>query len=577
MQSFTRTFARAMAVLLAVVLLSACGTTAPQPTQAQTSTPAATVAASAEPTATAASAEPTATAAPVPAVDTNKVIKISMTCQGSVAVDPNAKYVKIMEDKYHLDLDIWQCYGDEYANQVNARIAGGEIPDLLYMGGGLVLPDYVNQGIIIEMPESFIQQNMPKYYADLYSAAPAPFKYCKMNGKNYGIPGSTADGLYHFTILWRNDWLKAVGIEKTPETIAECEDAFYKFTNNDPDGNGKKDTYGLSNLGMIPVFGAFGYIPYNNKPDALGEYMALKDGKIVHAATEPEMKEALKLLAKWYKDGVIDPEFVTGERKEGHWSATQAFSDGRIGFTSSGQYYQSGRESEMGRDGRIYKMFKDTQTSLGHPDADYVHGKPPVGPTGKSGTIKWNPEEGVCFAFGKPLENDTEKQIRIAMWFDDLWMTQDNYMSSIYGIKGVDWTQDPTTGEVSMGLGPDTKDAFGDNATVESPTIGLGYMFVPDIASEMKKEDPLGFAFADKVANFSKDYVNPIEAAPLVENAKYYVDLAKITLTAYYDMITGKQDIDTYFDTYVNDWMSAGGSDVMKEANEWWAANGAAK
>jgi hypothetical protein len=173
--------------------------------------------------------------------------------------------------------------------------------------------------------------------------------------------------------------------------------------------------------------------------------------------------------------------------------------------------------------------------------------------------------------------NDTEKQIRIAMWFDDLWMDMDNYLSSIYGIKGEDWTQDPTTGAINEGLGPDTKDAFGENATKESPTIGLGYMFVPDIASVMKKQDPLGFAFADKVANFSQDYVNPVEGAPLVENAKYYVDLAKITLTAYYDMITGKQDTDTYFDTYVNDWMSAGGEAVMKEANEWWAANGATK
>lgn len=565
MKNFIRMLALAISLMLMLTMLVSCSTAAPQATQAPTAAPVAS-----------ASAEAVATETPAPVVDTSKVIKISMTCMGNVAVDPNAKYLKIMEEKYKLDLDMWQCYGDQYANQVNARIAGGEVPDILYMGP-LVLPDYVDQGIIIEMPESYIQQYMPKYYADLYTASPAPFKYSKLNGKNYGIPGSTVDGLYHFTVLWRSDWLKAVGIEKTPETLAECEDAFYKFTNNDPDGNGKKDTYGLSNLGLIPVFGAFGCIPYNNQPNSLGEYMIEKDGKIVHAATEPEMKEALKLLAKWYKDGVIDPEFVTGERTEGHWSATQAFSNGRIGFTSSGQYYNSGRKSEMGKDGRIWKMFKDTQTSLGFPNADYVHGKPPVGPTGKSGTVKWNPEEGVCFAFGKPLENDTEKQIRIAMWWDDLWMDQDNYMSAIYGIKGEDWTQDPTTGKVSEGLGPDTKDAFGDNPTVESPAIGLGFMFMPDIASAMKKQDPLGIAFADKVANFSKDYINPIEAAPLVENAKYYVDLAKITLTAYYDMITGKQDIDTYFDTYVNDWMSNGGSEVMKEANDWWAVNGTTK
>jgi putative aldouronate transport system substrate-binding protein len=572
MKNFTRTLALATSVMLMLAMLAACGTGTPQATVAPTAAPATSASASA-------SAEPVETGTPAPVVDTNKVIKISMTCQGNVAVDPNAKYLKIMEDKYHIDLDMWQCYGEEYVNQVNAKIAGGEIADIFYMGGGLSVPDYVDQGIIIEMPESFIQQNMPKYYADLYSVSKDPFKYCRLNGKNYGIPGTSADGFYHFTIIWRSDWLKAVGIEKTPETIAEFEDAFYKFANNDPDGNGKKDTYGLSNLGMIPVFGAFGCIPYNNRPDALGEYLTEKDGKIVSAAAQPEMKEALKLIAKWYKDGVVDPEFVTGERKEGHWSSSQAFCGGRIGYTSCGQYYNTATAAERGgADGKVYKMFKETQASLGNTNAAYVHGRPPIGPDGKSGAVKWGVEEGVGFAFGKPLANDTEKQLRIAMWFDDLWMTQDNYMSAIYGIKGEDWTQDPTTGALSVGLSPDTKNSFGPDATVESPAIGLGYMFLPDIVSAMKKETPVAYAFADKVANYPGcGYMDAVANAPLESRAKYYVDLAKITLTAYYDMISGKKDIDTYFDQYVNEWMAAGGSEVLTEANAWWAANNAAK
>lgn len=560
-----KNFIRTLALVTAMLLLVSCSTATPtaQPaTQAPTEAPATTTA-----------IEATTVPTPGTAIDLNKVIKVSMTCAGTYAVEPDAKYLKIMEDKYHLDLDIWQCYGDEYVNQVNAKVAGGEIADIFYMGP-LYVPDYVNQGIIIEMPETFIQQNMPKYYADLFNVSQDPFKFCRFNGKNYGMPGTSGDGSYHFTVLWRSDWLKAVGITKTPETLAECEDAFYKFAQKDPDGNGKQDTYGLSNLGMVPVFGAFGCIPYNNRPDALGEYLTLKDGKVVHAASQPEMKEALKMLAKWYKDGVIDPEFVTGERKEGHWSATQAFASGRIGFTSAGQYYNSGNAAERGgADGRIYKMFKETQANLGNPNAEYVHGRPPVGPTGKSGAVKWGVEEGICFAFGKTLEGDTERQTRIAMWFDDLWMTQDNYMSAIYGIKGEDWTQDATTGALSTGLGPDTKEAFEKD---ESTKIGLGYQFLPDIVSAMRKETPVAYAFADKVANYpGAGYVNPVSGAPLQALADHGVDLAKITLTAYYDMITGKQDIDTYFDKYVADYMSSGGTELIEEANTWYAANAA--
>ena len=43
---------------------------------------------------------------------------------------------------------------------------------------------------------------------------------------------------YHIASVWRDDWLKKVGIDKIPETLDEAETAFYKFRNDDPDGNG---------------------------------------------------------------------------------------------------------------------------------------------------------------------------------------------------------------------------------------------------------------------------------------------------------------------------------------------------
>jgi len=41
------------------------------------------------------------------------------------------------------------------------------------------------------------------------------------------------------------DWLEAVGMEM-PATIEELHDVLYAFTYNDPDQNGKNDTYGFS-------------------------------------------------------------------------------------------------------------------------------------------------------------------------------------------------------------------------------------------------------------------------------------------------------------------------------------------
>jgi putative aldouronate transport system substrate-binding protein len=496
-------------------------------------------------------------------------MKLTMAVSQQFAVPSDSKYVQIMGKKYNIQFNIWPCYGDEYENQVNLRLSAGEIPDLMQLGQ-LDAVELVKQKIITEVNPKDVQQHMPKWWKEIYTYSTSPFKYCKIDGKVYGLPGQSADGIYHFVVLWRSDWLKKLGIAKVPETLVEAEKALYAYAKNDPDGNGKNDTYGLSNLGMLPIFGAFGPIPYTNNGGA--EMYSEKSGKIVHNATEPSMKEALRLFAKWYKDGVLDPEFVTGERTGGHWSATQAFSSGRIGFSSPGQYYHSGSKDDLDRnDGRVYKMFYDTQKAMGNMDAAYVHGKPPLGYDGKTaGTLKWGVEEGMGYTFGVTLEKDHPKFLRIMDWLDDTWMVFDNYMSAIYGTKGEDWTYDTASGKLSAGLGPDTKEAQEKDTY---PQIGLGFFFVNDIVSMMRKETPKFYQFADKVANFTVGYADPVGAAPLVSLSKYKADLLKLTLVAYTDMITGKKPVDTYFDQYVKDWMSAGGAKVLEEATEWYKVN----
>jgi putative aldouronate transport system substrate-binding protein len=192
---------------------------------------------------------------------TTGAITLSMAVNQQYPIPNDSKYVQLMAKKYNITFDIWPCYGDEYINQVNMRLAAGEIPDVM---NPTDLVELVKQDVIMEVKLPDVQSHMPRWWKELYSYSSSPFKYCKIGGAVYGLPGQSADGIYHFTVLWRSDWLKRLGIAKTPVTLAEAEKALYAFTTRDPDGNGKNDTYGLSNLGMLPVFGAFGPIPFNN-------------------------------------------------------------------------------------------------------------------------------------------------------------------------------------------------------------------------------------------------------------------------------------------------------------------------
>ena len=109
-------------------------------------------------------------------------------------------------------------------------------------------------------------------------------------------------------------WLKKIGYNEPPKTLAELEDVLTKFVSDDPDGNGRKDTYGISGRGKLPfqlftsIFSAYGVSPYQFKLGA--------DGKVVYGGITEETRKALKLLNKWFEAGLIDPEFITADSEK---------------------------------------------------------------------------------------------------------------------------------------------------------------------------------------------------------------------------------------------------------------------
>ena len=59
------------------------------------------------------------------------------------------------------------------------------------------------------------------------------------------------------------------------------------------------------------VFGAFGLYP---------QIFTEKDGKVVYGAVEPEAKQALEVLHRWYEEGLIDPEMCIRDRESARLS-----------------------------------------------------------------------------------------------------------------------------------------------------------------------------------------------------------------------------------------------------------------
>lgn len=487
--------------------------------------------------------------------EAGKVYNIAwLAAQINAPVPDTAEMKAYWEKKYNVKFNIWYIERSKWQEILNVKIAAGEFPDLIYAESPSVLANYYNQGLLMELPIPLIEKLAPKIPAEMAKVKQIegldPWMVSKIDGKNYGIPRFNENGVYHFDSIWREDWLKNVGITKTPETLAEYEDAFYKFVNNDPDKNGKKDTYALSSGYMeapfASIYGAFGYYP---------TYWSVKDGKMVHGGVQPEMKQALTYLAKWYKDKLINPEFITGENRGGHWSISQDLVDGVIGYSNNGPFYVNAPPPIGGNSGgRMYRTFAAAHKSDG---AKMVVGKPPVGPNGQSGSVRWGLITGASIAFSKNLEKDPGKLAKIMEIVQDIGTDYNTWLAANYGMEGKHWITE--NGKF--------KDITPENKPKEE--FGLGLTFVAwEALGMVKKFDPSYYEYGDKVGKFTDKYTNAL-LTRLPSQDTYGDELDKLQKQTYLEIITGKKPIEA-FDEFVKKWNSSGGSKLVEEANKWY-------
>ena len=150
-----------------------------------------------------------------------------------------------------------------------------------------------------------IEEHATPRIKELFNNFPQGFSTSTVDGKRYGIPrysgGNGSD-----SVIWiRQDWLDKLGLEG-PETLEDIEKIMDAFVNQDPDGNGKDDTIGVT-LGMKNniatwmadgswIFGAYGdYLPGLWSKDA--------DEKLVFGSIQPSIKQGLAKLNEWFEKG----------------------------------------------------------------------------------------------------------------------------------------------------------------------------------------------------------------------------------------------------------------------------------
>ena len=105
----------------------------------------------------------------------------------------------------------------------------------------------------------------------------------------------------------RTDWLANLGLE-VPTTPEELLEVARKFTHDDPDGNGKDDTYAFTSAGNKM---GVGEIRNLLQMYAVEQTFGIKDNAVTHPIVSGEWKEFLDLQRTVVSEKLIDPDWYT--------------------------------------------------------------------------------------------------------------------------------------------------------------------------------------------------------------------------------------------------------------------------
>jgi putative aldouronate transport system substrate-binding protein len=330
----------------------------------------------------------------------------------------NTDIFKEIQKRTNTKLTVIDAPTGQAVEKLNVLIATGQVPDIIRMDDANTYLKYINmQGIsgVVQPLDDIMDKSMPNLKKSLNNDAKTKLK--ASDNKLYAAP--TIGDTGYTTFFIRQDWLDNLKMS-APKTLDEYYNALKAFTENDPDGNGKKDTIGTSMIENLQWFelisGPFG-LP-------LTGWIKADDGSLIYSPVSPKMKEALAFGIKLYKDGFMEREFGTTKRAQ--------FDE---------KLYNNKYGVILSMSSSALKATTNLKKSI--PAAKYVAFKPPVAPgiAKGIGTMSSIVEgtDGKSF-IGLSAISKTTKQLDKVAKFIDSFYTEDMQNLQNYGLEGKHFT-----------------------------------------------------------------------------------------------------------------------------------------
>ena len=457
---------------------------------------------------------------------------------------------KILEEKY--DIRIENVQVDIYnAEQVSVQLATGVEFDIHTFNA----PDvnsFLDTGLIRELPEEYVRSYAPTLYKILNEATPDGFwkRITSVDGTLYGIPWYGIYNTFPLALTVRSDWMESVGATMIPATLQDLESLFVKFRQNDPDGNGKKDTYAINNWdGRIAMVAPYVFASYGIS--MFYSWQVGEDGEPVHWAIHDGYRSGLAVLADWYQKEIFDPEIVIDTRQ----TAGVKFANGVFGgYWSPERVIEPDTDPASPWNGLVEKR----------PEVEAVHIPPVKGPNGDALTsafgLPFRTTSGIYFG----AKTSDEKVIRLLQMLNDIYSDNSLLRLVHYGVEGEHFSLDEKGGVV-----PNPQYSSNEDRT----DVGM----LRFVHQQWMGEQHVQVAFNSKrfeVWNKVRDYQTlPVHSLNLLltdSERIYGTALRTLQDEFFWKVFTGEWNLNDRWDAYVSQWLAAGGQTVIDEKAEQW-------
>lgn len=444
--------------------------------------------------------------------------------------------IEALEKDLNVDLEIEAPPTTSYDERLKLLLAGGgTYPDIIgFQSLDETFKNTVKSGLVVPINDYIKQcENLQKYIYDFSWDA------LKINedDKIFAIPKLTV--LRNEGFQYKKNWLDRVGLKVTNNavTLDEFTEILRRFTFNDPDKNGKKDTYGMGSyadankmlfvpLAIDAAFGNYGW----QKSSGKYSYMTPKYDK-----ESGIYKKELEYIAKLYKEGLMDPDSVLITSNESNSRFVKGIV-GALGKIASDTYLEGTRKEEF------IKQSNDPETAL-----DYLWIK------NDKGEVKGTYPGNALFGFFA-ITKDCKNPLMAARVFD--WFLGDKgWELVIGGFEGVTYTKE------ANGTRSIIKNSFGWATQFMRRKDNTDININPYNTSEENKKVVLPL-FQRSLDTFIPSL--DLGYTPNAATRPDYMEFQKTYNQTLTEIMIGKLPVSAY-DKVLDDWYKNGGEEYIKQ------------